>query len=52
MKILNKFGKIIKIAINKHISDPNYHQTTIVACFISSVIQFDIFFPQVVQIWK
>ena len=30
-----------KNTINKLISAPNHHQSTIVACFIASEIQFD-----------
>ena len=42
---LQKCCKIIKKKINKHISAQKHHQTTIVASFfISSVIQFDMFF--------
>ena len=40
--------KIIKNNINEHISAQKHHQTTIVAFFISSVIQFDKFFHSVV----
>ena len=37
-----KLGKMIKKhTMHKQISATNHHQITIVACFISSVIQFD-----------
>ena len=39
---LKKIREIIKNTINKLISAPNHHQTTIVECFIASEIQFDI----------
>ena len=39
---------MIKNNINEHISAQKHHQTTIVAIFIYSVIQFDNFFHPVV----
>ena len=45
MKILKNKGKIIKKnTVNKLVSVPNDHQTTILDVFISSIIQFDKFF--------
>ena len=38
---LKNNGKIVKTHHKKLISAPNHHQTTTVAFFISSVIQFD-----------
>ena len=45
---LQKWSKTIKNNINEHISLQKHLQTTIVAFFISSVIQFDKFFHPVV----
>ena len=45
---LQKWSKIIKKNINERISAQKHHHTTIVASFISSVIQFDKFFHPVV----
>ena len=50
MNIIENFKnkvKSLKKNINKHISAPKHHQTTIVASFISSVIQFVKYFHPV-----
>ena len=49
---LKNEGKIIKNTIYKLILAPNNHQTTIRACFISSVIQLDKSFTLVVPFKK
>ena len=46
---LNKIGKNHKNTINIQISFPNHHQTSVVACSISTVKHFDKFFHPVAQ---